>query len=221
MDRMAIHGQWKDLSDGEYRGKERRRGFQRMSDQRNAAVAALGEALIRRQWRAMFLVDEALTLILANGAAREAFEHNGWLRQTDRRIEVLDSALAQQVSDAMSDWPRTRSDSVVLISSDRRLELTLLRQSHHLPAVYVVTILEPSETPVDTGKVLTSAGLTDAQARVAVLIYEGCSRREVATKIDKTVNTVKSHLDGIYNKLGVRSERELTRWVADTLAHDS
>ena len=188
---MAIQTEWGDPSEGHYRGKERRHGFQRMSDQRNAAVAALGEVLIRRQWRAMFLVDEALTLVLANGAAREAFEHSGWLRQIDRRIEVLDSALAQQVRDAMSHWPRARSDSVVLSASNRRLDLTLLRQSHRLPAVYVVTVLEPSATPVDAGRVLISAGLTEPQARVAVLIYEGCSRREVATEIDKTVNTVK------------------------------
>jgi DNA-binding CsgD family transcriptional regulator len=54
-------------------------------------------------------------------------------------------------------------------------------------------------------------GLTPAERRVAALVAEGRTNREVAAALFLTERTVASHLSHIYAKLGVRSRTELAR----------
>ena len=56
-------------------------------------------------------------------------------------------------------------------------------------------------------------GLTAAERRVAVLVSEGRTNREVAAALYLGERTVASHLTHIYAKLGVRSRTELARKV--------
>jgi DNA-binding CsgD family transcriptional regulator len=57
--------------------------------------------------------------------------------------------------------------------------------------------------------------LTDAERRVAALVAQGRSNREVAAQLFTTVATVEAHLTRIYRKLGVRSRTELARRTAE------
>ena len=54
-------------------------------------------------------------------------------------------------------------------------------------------------------------GLTPAEHRVAVLVAEGRTNREVAAALFLAERTVASHLSHVYAKLGVRSRTELAR----------
>ena len=54
-------------------------------------------------------------------------------------------------------------------------------------------------------------GLTAAERRVAALVTEGRTNREIATALFLGERTVASHLTHIYAKLGVRSRTELAR----------
>jgi DNA-binding CsgD family transcriptional regulator len=54
-------------------------------------------------------------------------------------------------------------------------------------------------------------GLTAAEQRVAALVAEGRTNREVAAALFLAERTVASHLSRIYAKLGVRSRTELAR----------
>jgi DNA-binding CsgD family transcriptional regulator len=54
-------------------------------------------------------------------------------------------------------------------------------------------------------------GLTAAERRVASLVAEGRTNREVAAALFLGERTVASHLTHIYAKLGVRSRTELAR----------
>jgi DNA-binding NarL/FixJ family response regulator len=56
-------------------------------------------------------------------------------------------------------------------------------------------------------------GLTAAELRVAVLVAEGRTNKEVAAALVLGERTVASHLTHIYAKLGVRSRTELARKV--------
>jgi DNA-binding CsgD family transcriptional regulator len=58
-------------------------------------------------------------------------------------------------------------------------------------------------------------GLTTAERRVAALVAEGRTNREVAAALFLTERTVASHLTHIYAKLGVRSRMELARRLGD------
>jgi DNA-binding NarL/FixJ family response regulator len=57
--------------------------------------------------------------------------------------------------------------------------------------------------------------LTNAERRVAALVADGRTNREVAAQLFTTVATVEAHLTRIYRKAGVRSRTELARRVAD------
>jgi DNA-binding CsgD family transcriptional regulator len=54
-------------------------------------------------------------------------------------------------------------------------------------------------------------GLTAAERRVAALVAEGRTNREVASALFLGERTVASHLTHIYAKLGVRSRAELAQ----------
>lgn len=57
--------------------------------------------------------------------------------------------------------------------------------------------------------------LTPAELRVAALVAEGRTNREVAAELSTTVATVEAHLTRIYGKLAVRSRTELARRRSD------
>lgn len=60
------------------------------------------------------------------------------------------------------------------------------------------------------------AGLTDRERDVLRLLNEGLSRKEIAQQLGVSLNTVKTHVNAIYAKLGVtnRSEAfEASRWL--------
>ena len=54
-------------------------------------------------------------------------------------------------------------------------------------------------------------GLTPAERRVAALVAEGRTNREVAAALFLGERTVETHLTHVYTKLGVRSRAELAR----------
>ena len=53
-------------------------------------------------------------------------------------------------------------------------------------------------------------GLTDTERRIAALVAQGQTNREVASAMFVTQNTVQTHIQHIFQKLGVRSRTELT-----------
>jgi DNA-binding CsgD family transcriptional regulator len=60
-----------------------------------------------------------------------------------------------------------------------------------------------------------STGLSAAERRVAELVAEGRTNREVAAALVLGERTVETHLTHIYAKLGVRSRTELARTLHD------
>lgn len=52
-------------------------------------------------------------------------------------------------------------------------------------------------------------GLTEAEARVAVLAARGASNAEIAASLVVSVRTVEAHLSRVYTKLGLQSRRQL------------
>lgn len=57
----------------------------------------------------------------------------------------------------------------------------------------------------------TAEGLTPTEQRVASLVAEGRTNREVAATLVVSVSAVEAHLTRIYDKLGIRSRAELAR----------
>jgi DNA-binding NarL/FixJ family response regulator len=59
------------------------------------------------------------------------------------------------------------------------------------------------------GRAPSSGELTRSEERVAALVAEGRTNREVAAALFLSERTVESHLSQVYRKLGVRSRAEL------------
>jgi DNA-binding CsgD family transcriptional regulator len=64
------------------------------------------------------------------------------------------------------------------------------------------------------GRTSAQGGLTPAEQRVARLVAEGRTNKEVAAELVVTVRTVESTLTKVYAKLGVRSRSELAHRLA-------
>jgi DNA-binding CsgD family transcriptional regulator len=62
-------------------------------------------------------------------------------------------------------------------------------------------------------------GLTETEHRVATLIIEGPTNREVATAMFVTENTMQAHLLHIFQKLAVRSRTELAAQLLSITAN--
>jgi DNA-binding CsgD family transcriptional regulator len=58
-------------------------------------------------------------------------------------------------------------------------------------------------------------GLTEAEAKVAVLASRGASNAEIAAALVVSVRTVEAHLGRVYAKLGLASRRQLMTGFPD------
>jgi DNA-binding CsgD family transcriptional regulator len=65
------------------------------------------------------------------------------------------------------------------------------------------------------GRAPSDGALTPSEHKVAALVAEGRTNREVAAELVVSEKTVESHLSHVYRKLGVRSRAELTRRFPD------
>jgi DNA-binding CsgD family transcriptional regulator len=57
--------------------------------------------------------------------------------------------------------------------------------------------------------------LTNQEHQVALIVAEGATNREAASRLFVTTKTIETHLSRIYRKLGLRSRTELARRLAD------
>ena len=58
--------------------------------------------------------------------------------------------------------------------------------------------------------------LTGTEARIAGLVRDGATNREIATRLYLSVKTVEATLTRVYRKLGVRSRTQLTSRLGHT-----
>ena len=74
-------------------------------------------------------------------------------------------------------------------------------------------VLEPTSAGELTTLQLRAFGLTQAQERVAALILRGLSTRQISADLHISEYTVQEHVTGVFDKVGVRSRRELAAFL--------
>lgn len=57
-------------------------------------------------------------------------------------------------------------------------------------------------------EMLAMENLTEREEKVLRLLTQGLGNKEIATRLDVLVNTVKTHLKNVFRKLGVKSRLE-------------
>jgi DNA-binding CsgD family transcriptional regulator/GAF domain-containing protein len=70
-------------------------------------------------------------------------------------------------------------------------------------------VLETASPAQLSSLFLSAYGLTPAQVRVAGLVLQGYSTRQITGQLHISANTVQEHLTAVFDKVGVRSRREL------------
>jgi DNA-binding CsgD family transcriptional regulator len=81
---------------------------------------------------------------------------------------------------------------------------------------HIAIVLEPATAGRLASMLFAARGLTPAQERVAAQVVQGRGTRQIMAELHISQHTVQEHLKGVFDKLGVRSRREL---VASLLGH--
>ncbi|HEY1320437.1 MAG TPA: LuxR C-terminal-related transcriptional regulator [Streptosporangiaceae bacterium] len=70
-------------------------------------------------------------------------------------------------------------------------------------------VFEPASPAQLSSLFLSAYGLTQAQERVATLVLRGQSTRQIVGQLHISAHTVQEHLTAVFDRIGVRSRREL------------
>jgi DNA-binding CsgD family transcriptional regulator len=78
------------------------------------------------------------------------------------------------------------------------------------PAGHQVAVILDAANASQLGSLaLAAKGLTPAQSRVAALVLQGQSTRDIVEELHISSNTVQEHLRAVFEKFGIGSRREL------------
>lgn len=78
--------------------------------------------------------------------------------------------------------------------------------------VQVITELSATVSASHRGK---SYGLTPRELEMVRLVTQGCSNREIATRLNISEETVKRHLSNVFDKVGMSNRVELTLFALE------
>jgi DNA-binding CsgD family transcriptional regulator len=73
----------------------------------------------------------------------------------------------------------------------------------------VAVSITPAASSERSSLLLAAHGLTPAQRRVAELVLQGRTTAQVVIELRISAHTVQDHLKAVFDKVGVRSRREL------------
>jgi len=159
----------------------------------------------------ILVLDEDLSVVSVNPAAER------WLAEITDADWVGSAELPVAVYAAVARLAQTEAD--LQIAPDAP-SIRLRTGSGQWLAVHASRLLGPgadhtavvleAASPTQLASMFLDAhGLTPAQARVAGLVLQGRSTNEIVNELRISGHTVQEHLKAVFDKLGVRSRREL------------
>lgn len=90
---------------------------------------------------------------------------------------------------------------------------SLLRGEYWVPRRLLHHFLEKNRRAPTSRR--SEIKLTKRERQILKLIKEGATNLDIATALDVSEHTVKSHLYNVYKKIGVRNRLEASNWVRD------
>ena len=82
------------------------------------------------------------------------------------------------------------------------------------PVAALVVVVDPARgTGIDAGVAAAALGLTGMESRVAVLLAQGMSVREIAAATGRVESTIRSHVKHMFAKHGLSRQADLVRLV--------
>jgi len=187
-------------------------------------------ALVRRGFRRLLEDDPRLAVVGEASSAREAID---LAVAAQPRVVVMDCAMPGENGLAATREILARAPDTVVLMLSMHSEETLVRQAMDagargyilknaldldLPAAIVriaagETVLDPSLVQAPKLQGERSRGLSARELEVLQLICDGLSNREIAARLDLSVNTVSVHRANIMSTLGVHNTAELVMYA--------
>ena len=154
----------------------------------------------------------------------------GLLASADGEVEVALAAYARALElHARVDVPLDRARTLLALGAAQRrakrrrearqtLEAALASFEELGAAVWAERAR--AELRRISGRAATPGALTPAEERVASLVAEGKTNKEIAAALFLSERTVEGHLSKVYGKVGVRSRTELARTLPASANHE-
>jgi DNA-binding CsgD family transcriptional regulator len=163
----------------------------------------------------IILLDEDLAVMSMNPAAQE------WLAEIDVPDWPGTSELPAAVYAAAARLARLEQGAappqlpatVRLRSRAGRWLCVHASRLRGLSTPQIAVVIEPAPAMQISSLMLSAHDLTAAQSRVVALVIRGHSTRQIVRELHISANTVQEHLTAAFDKLGVRSRRELVAAV--------
>ena len=182
----------------------------------------LGTIQLDARGRLLAANDRALAVLRTGNLLSD---ENGFLaarapRDNDELQRLLGRALP--AFGAKTDGDSSDGGSMILKRTGLQPPLALhvnpvAGQEGHHPVWRVaalVLIVDPARiTTVDPTVVEAALGLSPMQSQVAARMSEGMTVPAIAAKMDRKISTIRTHVKGIYAKLGLSHQAELARLV--------
>jgi DNA-binding CsgD family transcriptional regulator len=163
-------------------------------------ISAQGEVL----WE-----SPALSAVLADND--DVVVRNGHLHfRNNRANRQLQEALRWAAEQDAGYMPRQGSLPIVIEAGDRIASRVYWLTTHNSMIFFSIA----SNPELDRERLTHAAltfGLSPAQTRLAAFVAEGLSLVEIAERMDITQNTARTHLNRVFDKVGVRTQPALVR----------
>jgi DNA-binding CsgD family transcriptional regulator len=170
-------------------------------------VGARGEIVVMNQAASAILAKRDGLIATTTGLRAQCVSESNQLERLIR--QGVNASAGKQLSPA----------GALLISRGQQPPLQLLIcPTRHFPvdlanaACAVVFVTDPAQNERPAHDILCALfGLTPAEARVAMMLGDGNSPREIGQRLGVSSNTIKSQLASIYGKTGTSRQAQLVR----------
>jgi DNA-binding CsgD family transcriptional regulator len=180
-----------------------------------SVVPSLALAWIEGDDRARLLVTDSLDILWANDAGKSALAARRDLESRDGQLTATSPGHQEQLADFVR-AAKLESSTLALPSEDGRGHLVLRAQhlGHHGSASHVgLQFFRSHHRAFDYADFEKVFGLTRAEHQVLRLMLDGKTADEVSGEKQVSIDTVRSQIRQIYDKLGVSSREGLFRRI--------
>lgn len=189
------------------------------------------EAVLDKLNRGVVIFDDDGKILYANDAALRMVHGSGAIVVTEGRLSFGEPAAQArfeafvQHSRELADGASVQSSSVMRVGAGAGrppfrvllspLRLTADSAEGRRPAQHVLLIYEPHADRHVPKRILRELyGLSDSEADLTVLLFEGESLEAASQRLHISVNTAKTHLHHVFGKCDVHSQGELLQLLS-------